>query len=196
MDSKTPYGYCHCGCGQKTSLARCNNTRLGWIKGEPLNYIRFHPRRNPPKHPITNGTAYCIKCNTRKPVEEFSRDKSRPNGRSNKCSECDRIYQRNRRKEKPEHCKTLRKRHSLKQYGVGVEHYYTLFEEQEGKCAICRLPETQTKKGTLCDLSLDHSHLTGKVRGLLCSVCNPGLGLFKDNPALLEQAIKYLKRYE
>ncbi len=42
MNQEIPYGYCHCGCGQKTSISICNNSRTGYKKGEPIKYIRFH----------------------------------------------------------------------------------------------------------------------------------------------------------
>ena len=37
-----PYGYCHCGCNQKTNLAVQTNTQRGWIKGEPIRFIHNH----------------------------------------------------------------------------------------------------------------------------------------------------------
>lgn len=37
-----PYGYCYCGCNQRTNLAPNNNKRLGWRKGEPIRFIRGH----------------------------------------------------------------------------------------------------------------------------------------------------------
>jgi hypothetical protein len=40
-----PYGYCQCGCGQKTKLAPQSATRSGWIKGEPLRYLLGHSAR-------------------------------------------------------------------------------------------------------------------------------------------------------
>jgi hypothetical protein len=46
------------------------------------------------------------------------------------------------------------------------------------------------------DLAVDHCHTTGKIRGLLCSKCNPALGAFNDNIEILNSAIKYLKEYE
>ena len=44
-DSKIPYGFCQCGCGEKTKISPINSTRLGWTKGEPIQYINFHYNR-------------------------------------------------------------------------------------------------------------------------------------------------------
>jgi Recombination endonuclease VII len=63
-----------------------------------------------------------------------------------------------------------------------------LFERQNGTCAICGREEWEKVKV----LGVDHDHKTGRVRGLLCTDCNMGLGKFKDDPALLRKAIKYL----
>src|SRR2546428_12923650 len=79
-------------------------------------------------------------------------------------------------------------RSQLKIYGITEEVFNALFEEQNGLCAICKQPELYRK------LSVDHDHLTSKVRGLLCSRCNTGLGLFKDSKVFLEAAIIYLCR--
>ena len=57
--------------------------------------------------------------------------------------------------------------------------------EQDNRCAICG---AMPKK----PLFVDHCHVTGKVRGLLCVSCNTALGLLKDSITALEQAIKYL----
>lgn len=57
-----------------------------------------------------------------------------------------------------------------------------------GLCTICRAPDGSTKKAH----PIDHCHATDKVRGLLCNRCNTALGLFKDDPALLAEAIRYL----
>lgn len=62
--------------------------------------------------------------------------------------------------------------------------YADLFEKQGGNCALC--------KESMLRPVLDHCHTTMEVRGLLCSRCNNGLGQFKDDPALLMLAIRYL----
>jgi len=67
------------------------------------------------------------------------------------------------------------------------EEYKALLERQGSVCAICK---EAPKKGRL---HVDHIHGTDKVRGLLCSLCNPALGLFKDDPNRLAVAIEYLK---
>jgi hypothetical protein len=70
-----------------------------------------------------------------------------------------------------------------------VEARLKLFEEQNGCCAICKEPESRDR-----ELALDHCHDTGEIRGLLCSACNTGIGLFKDSPERLVAASEYLTR--
>ena len=69
-------------------------------------------------------------------------------------------------------------------YGITPERYAELLEKQGNKCAICR---TDKKR-----FHIDHCHKTGRVRGILCTSCNMGIGLLKDDQGLLKEAIKYL----
>jgi Recombination endonuclease VII len=64
----------------------------------------------------------------------------------------------------------------------------TLPTQQDNRCAIC-----SHESSAPGDLIIDHDHQTGRVRGLLCSNCNSGLGFFRDNSAALLQAVAYLK---
>jgi hypothetical protein len=73
-------------------------------------------------------------------------------------------------------------------YGLTEEEYKGLFNKQENKCAICGCEFNKNNKGFV-----DHSHVTNKVRGLLCTKCNTLLGMANDNIEILEKAIKYLK---
>lgn len=66
--------------------------------------------------------------------------------------------------------------------------YDRLWEEQGAACAVCRGDLEWDAKTT----HVDHDHQTGKIRGLLCSTCNQGLGSFRDDPALLSAALVYL----
>ena len=73
-------------------------------------------------------------------------------------------------------------------YGMTLKQRDTMLVAQGGVCAIChRRPRHR--------LHIDHDHKTGKVRQLLCSGCNTGLGKFQDDPGLLRLAIEYLERH-
>lgn len=93
------------------------------------------------------------------------------------------------RKLNPEKAAKGRRRAHLRRYGLTPEQYDALHKAQEGVCALCRLPEPVVSKR----LAVDHNHATGKVRALLCSNCNTGLGNLKDNPELLERAAAYVR---
>ena len=80
-------------------------------------------------------------------------------------------------------------------YGIGVEDYERMREQQSAKCAICGGPGFVLDKNKhKCPLVVDHCHTSGAVRGLLCPNCNRALGLFQDSTESLERAITYLTR--
>lgn len=77
------------------------------------------------------------------------------------------------------------------QYGLTLEQYDQMNKDQNGLCKLCNR-ESKNFWGT--KLAVDHCHITGKVRGLLCDKCNKGLGQFEDNIEVLQKAIEYLKK--
>lgn len=76
--------------------------------------------------------------------------------------------------------------------GFSREEYLEKLEEQDFRCAICFVHESNLSRA----LHADHNHLTLDKRGLLCNTCNAGLGLFLDDKYRLQQAIDYLDSYE
>ena len=71
-------------------------------------------------------------------------------------------------------------------YGISVEDYERMLEEQDGGCHICgKKPEGRA-------LDIDHDHATGKVRGLLCSNHNRALGLLNDDIKLMLRSVEYM----
>lgn len=81
-----------------------------------------------------------------------------------------------------------KKQYDLKKlYGITLVEYEALLVEQDGKCAICG------QKDEHFNLAVDHCHGTNTVRGLLCSLCNRGIGMFRHSPDLLMRAVEYLK---
>lgn len=77
----------------------------------------------------------------------------------------------------------------MRKFGIDVNFYNQLISEQCNNCAICAHGFTGANSA-----QVDHDHVTGKVRGLLCRTCNMGLGVFRDEPDKLQQAVEYLRR--
>jgi Recombination endonuclease VII len=74
--------------------------------------------------------------------------------------------------------------------GFTWDRYDELWDLQNGNCAICSSELIWDSKLT----HVDHSHSENKVRGLLCSLCNQGLGSFRDNVDFIKSAVLYLQR--
>lgn len=78
----------------------------------------------------------------------------------------------------------------LIKYGITIDYVKSLLEKQQNSCAICKLSFTLTGR-----YHVDHNHLNGQVRGLLCRNCNHLLGNARENTSMLSNAISYLKEY-
>lgn len=157
----------------------------------------------------------CRKCSLEKQATEFHKAKGNKDGLASYCKDCVRAvrkrhfqthkeeyYKRSsewKRKNRStlsekyrEWCKkhpTKNLEHRLRKYGLTLEDFNRMAEEQGGVCAICRCVPT------LHRLFVDHCHVTGKVRGLLCNSCNSVLGYAKDNTEVLKVAIQYLRKH-
>ena len=82
--------------------------------------------------------------------------------------------------------------HHWKTYGLTIEQFDVMMQRQGGKCAGCK-SDFAMLSGVKNDVAhVDHCHLTGEIRGLLCRTCNHVLGLVKDSPETLQQLITYL----
>lgn len=143
----------------------------------------------------------CTKCNKIKPEEDFYfRSGRQKNERRCICKTCHYVqssawYQKNiqnvkhhyRTVTKLKYDKNLRREnHLAKSYGITIGEYKSLLSSQNHKCLICGIDDS------ISSLKIDHCHSTGAIRGLLCDLCNRGLGMFKDNKYNLERAIDYL----
>lgn len=124
---------------------------------------------------IKDKHKFCQKCKEEKPHEDF--DKQGDFGLRPNCKSCTK--------------KNYELSHSYeyrieKRYGLSMEQYEKMEQEQNRGCAICG----QRDEGRR--LVVDHCHTTQQVRGLLCNHCNTAIGAFKDDPRLLLKAAKYL----
>jgi len=91
-------------------------------------------------------------------------------------------FQRNKEKMRLFH----RNYYLISKFGITLEDYENMFISQNGLCAICGLPPTEDV------LVVDHEHLSGNIRGLLCQKCNKAIGFFNDSTSILTNAIDYL----
>lgn len=118
----------------------------------------------------------CERCSVNRAIRFFPPDRRRADGISTICRPC--------RKKKNQ----LGDRNTrlLTTYGITEAEYQVMFEQQGGRCAICRGARRQ-------NLDVDHDHKTGLVRGLLCRRCNRRLlPAATDKPEVLQRAIDYL----
>lgn len=140
---------------------------------------------------------FCKKCCETKRFSEFHNDKTKKDGKHSICKPCaisaaKRVYHNNKdailvkRKERywedPNRAKDIR----IKcMYGITLDEFNQLLNQQNHKCVICNDDITTSAV-------IDHNHTTKEVRGLLCPLCNSGIGKLKDSPDVLLSAYNYL----
>lgn len=110
----------------------------------------------------------------------------RPSGGGRVCRDCHNRSRNQWRKETgrnigPKKAAT----HRLYLYGLSEKDYVALIKQQEGRCLCC---------GESRKLMVDHNHVTGVVRGLVCSQCNVAAGMLEDNPDKVLLLLRYLAR--
>ncbi len=167
------------------------------------------------KNTIKEITEYkiCIKCLIKKSKNEFYTSSTSKDNLSRYCKICDRDIKTKYRKNNKERIKNYSKKYreshkqqikestttqeykkqnkerSLKYlYNLDIKKYNDILILQNNSCKICNISFQKTK------ICVDHDHLTGKIRGLLCRKCNTGIGLFNDSIILLNKATIYLSQ--
>lgn len=130
----------------------------------------------------------CKYCGEEKWEEEwaFQTHKNRNPSSFGRCKECVKA-----RKNSPEIREINRKSMLKIMYGITSEEYNELLRVQNFSCAICKGHISKFKKA----LSVDHNHMTGEVRGLLCQKCNMALGLLGDRLEAIQNLLKYMEKY-
>lgn len=74
--------------------------------------------------------------------------------------------------------------YSLWRYGLTLDQYHAMYEKQDFGCGICGNADKR--------LVIDHHHVSGRVRGLLCKPCNTALGQLYERPELFEKAARWV----
>lgn len=148
----------------------------------------------------------CTKCRQAKSKSQFYAHKTCKDGLRPECKECHRRaskarYKQNpgpfrrrsekQRKANPTKAARVNRDWRLKKYGLTEPSFQKMIRSCRGRCQCCGT-QFGTSKGSRPHI--DHDHTTGKVRGLLCMLCNTGLGAFGDSKSRLRKAINYLDK--
>ena len=144
---------------------------------------------------MSNATKTCRMCNQVLSLNKFGRrsDCGKWSYR-NECKKCisekQRQYRKNRGMSKTDKERRYEKNRQLKyKFGITLDEYEMILVQQGGGCAICGRTNRDNQQ-----LSVDHDHKTGEIRGLLCTPCNLILGHTDDSPDRLRQMICYLTK--
>ena len=145
---------------------------------------------------MTEAIKTCTDCGESKPLSAFrSRGGEMKHLYKSYCNTC--LYKRHKdwAEDNPHRIAeyrekdpwTLAKRCNRR--GITPEQLVDCYERQEGCCAICK------NEIALIGSAIDHNHDTGEFRGVLCKQCNRALGMFKDSPIVLRNALEYLEAF-
>lgn len=143
----------------------------------------------------------CRLCGESKPLTEFYKHAGSNDGLRGECKECakanrtaryhgedHKIRRRELRGRNVDNVRRIKRESWFRsKYGIAPAEHTAMLNAQNHKCAICGDP--------LAPGHVDHDHVTGRVRSILCMSCNTGLGQFKDSPARLLQAAAYLEKH-
>ncbi len=146
-------------------------------------------------------TKTCSKCHSTQDIEQFPKHVRYAAGRTTWCRACLASRARQWAANNQERARELgrisnRRNPDLRRnskfkarYGITLTQYDAMIAKQDNRCLICGRTGEEAQRGRLV---VDHCHTTGKIRGLLCGLCNVGLGSLGDSPALLIKAAQYL----
>ncbi len=168
---------------------------------------------------VVDGMKPCSKCKEMLPVKDFDKAAHQTTGLKPRCKKCEKTFMVTHEPDMttnkqcrtcgqvlPATCFTKHKRsvdgllsdckncsHSFRlqrEYGITLAEYDDMFENQDGLCAICETPQTGKR------LAVDHCHVTGKVRELLCFRCNATIGQVDDDIDMFLKMITYLQKHK
>jgi len=128
----------------------------------------------------------CTKCNKKKSLSNFFKDKRYLGGYVTWCKVCYKDYGKKWAQKNKCRIKHYQLKHN---YGITLEEYNKILKSQNHNCALCKRPRSRFKR----DFDVEHNHKTGFIRGLTCSYCNHRLMMFfRDNKQLIIKMIDYL----
>ncbi len=172
------------GSMKRGLASRCKKCMCKIAKEYYKTLVKSKPK--PPK----NGKKRCGHCGVIRAASEFYFHRASKDGLASDCKHCAKIRMKEYRGAGDNTNKEHNRRNNLKKIGMSLEEYDEMFDDQGSRCAICR-----KKQGNLRTFNVDHDHVTGKTRGIICNRCNIGLGCFDDDIDAVRKVLKYLKKH-
>jgi hypothetical protein len=126
----------------------------------------------------------CSDCRAELPLTAFGRNRAQPDGLANQCHDCLAASRKRWNEQNPEYYQAWRN-------GLSASQYKALVKAQGGECAVCK----RAQKHPFRRLHVDHDHVTGNFRSLLCHSCNAALGQVQDDPVILRALADYIERH-
>jgi hypothetical protein len=190
---------CECGCGGLAPISPQSDTKRGMTRGLPQKFIRGHQGRGRSQSDEANAKRSAVMRRIR-PAGQVTCP--HPDKRHYAKGLCSRCYQEQKDcntghawlKKHPERRKVYNRRAVLRRHKITPALYEKMWTEQGGRCANtgCRKIFQFATLDHRSGLQIDHDHITGKVRALLCKWCNTALGQMNDDRARLLGLIDYL----
>lgn|SRR5690606_9191076 len=189
-----PFGYCHCGCGDKTPIAKQTYNSKGIKAGLPLRYIRGHNGRVQFTVDPTATSKVCSGCGIEKVLEAFGKVSKMRDGRSSRCKECLRQYYREYyrnnsekhlertsdwNKRNPEKRKAIKRRRHFRERGaegwLGAEDWQRILDTYGHRCLRCGRDDVPLEADHVIPVALGGTSDPENIQPL-CKPCNTSKG--------------------
>jgi hypothetical protein len=158
---------------RKAKQREWNKARMDEIKSDPIKYAEYLEKEK------QRGKQ------KRKEVQQDPVRKEKRNKYYKEYTEKNKERVKKYQSRSPEQWKKI---NIARRYGITVEYYDSLLEKQNGLCAICLKKPNK--------IFVDHCHVSGIVRALLCNKCNSAIGLFHEDTEIINSAIQYLEKHK
>jgi len=174
-------------CAKRGKIVYVNDS-LRTLKMRELLFMGRGPKRI-----VTEKEAWCSGCKKMVLHIDFSTDNSSKDRLDAYCKGCKankwRPYYKSNAQKFLDYQRT-------RNYGITSEEYKALWDKQGGMCASCGMSEIHLFGDQVKRLAVDHCHITGKVRELLCKGCNTALGSLQEDPQKIMALLRYVEKHK
>ena len=194
--TEAKHGFCKCGCGQKTNVWAQSSANKGVRKGDPRDYVSGHFQASAKQkvmsacHPdrVAKALGMCGSCYNAHLINRTAETRG-----AYLKAQTDRTKARKIRVGAEAWSAAQRNRVLRHRYGIDAERHDQMVKSQNNRCAICGVAGGETKS---TKLYVDHNHLTGEVRELLCSGCNTAVGIVEQGIGRISELAAYLAKHD